>query len=89
MRVWNAESQSYDDIDATLTGAPSTPEECDTWYTGLIRTMKESPFLGPEMVDQLVTSTKHTEDPDTGAFTFPDAGSFSNRWTELAVSTTP
>ncbi len=83
-----------------------------------------SPYMGPEMVDNLVTSTTHSEvirtlalllflssattspcitqtrsslfqplsihalhkftQDNTGQFTFPDAGSFSNRWSFLS-----
>lgn len=86
VRYWDATARQYVVIDAALNGAPATPEAGDEWFVALIKKMKSSPYMGPEMVDNLVTSTTHVED-DAGRFTFPDAGSFSNRWTALVLKT--
>jgi hypothetical protein len=52
----------------------------------VVKILKGSPYLGPDNVDKLVTSTKHEWDGTT--FNYPDAGSFSNEWTDIVLATT-
>merc|ERR1712196_766843 len=89
LRVWNAETRAYDSVDCTLGGAPTTPEAVDAWYKESVLKLKQSLYVGPELLDRLVTSTrtvsmeKMMERDLDGAF----EGSFSNRWTCLVCST--
>ena len=89
LRVWNPAARAYDAVDATLGGAPTTPAEVDAWFVGVVKKLKASPYVGPALLDALVTSEKTTsmerlmEADYAGAFT----GAFSNRWTDLVVQT--
>jgi hypothetical protein len=86
VRVWDAEARQYTLVDNQLAGGPSTPEAAVAWYRGVVKILKGSPYLGPDNVDKLVTSTKHEWDGTT--FHYPDAGSFSNEWTDIVLATT-
>jgi len=87
VRAWNAETRSYDDIPNRLEGGPASVEEAEAWYAQVIKGLKNSPYLGPERVDQLVTSTAHEWDEPNENWVFPTAGTFSNKWTEIALAT--
>lgn len=88
LRVWNASSRSFTEVEPFLGGAPRTQEEADKWFTDLVRDLKNSPWIGPELLDKLATSVKHTFNPATSR---PEEyfGTCSNHWTELVVSTQP
>lgn len=85
IRVWDAEAREYRPVDNQLAGGPANEEERVAWYQTVIKKLKASLYLGPDNVDKLVTSTKHEYDGTT--FTYPDAGSFSNKWSEIALAT--
>lgn len=91
VRVWNPEQRCYESVDATLDGAPTTPEATDEWFVETIKTLKASHPQGSELLNRLVTSLK-TVDPSLveecsfeGAF----EGEFQNRWTDLILQTSP
>jgi len=86
LRVWDAATQSYLSIDPTMEGAPSTPEEVDVWFVQLIQKLKASEYLGPELIDNLVTSEKYEYDYELER-PCNFSGSFSNKWTDLIVAT--
>eukprot|EP00658_Telonema_sp_P-2_P022021 TRINITY_DN18792_c0_g1_i4.p1 TRINITY_DN18792_c0_g1~~TRINITY_DN18792_c0_g1_i4.p1 ORF type:complete len:279 (+),score=63.88 TRINITY_DN18792_c0_g1_i4:94-930(+) len=87
LRHWDAANQCYTPVDATMDGAPATPEAADEWYVNLIKKLKASPYLGAELIDALITSEKYDYDRETER-PCNFSGSFSNRWTEIAVNTT-
>jgi len=89
LRLWNAETRSYDYLDATLEGAPTTPGKIDAWYVDVVRKLKGSNYIGPELLDKLVTSQKTVSMPKLYERDFDAAfeGTFSNRWTELVCGT--
>jgi len=86
LRVWDARARQYKPLDPYLTGAPRSDTELDTWFKDLVKTLKNSPWIGPELLDRLATSEKHTIDPVVGR---PDefCGTFSSRWSQLVVGT--
>jgi hypothetical protein len=90
LRVWSAEKRRYDQLDPTLTGAPLTSAAVDEWYAATVKKLKSSNYVGPELLDKLVTSQK-TVDMDAlldGKFDAAFEGRFSNRWTDLVLATT-
>jgi len=92
LRVWDPATQKYAPVDPLLGGAPSNEQEADAWYVDLIRKLKQSIWLGSELIEQLVCCESYEIDPKTDR---PKEGSYSgevrNHWTELAlgVQTTP
>lgn len=83
LRAWNAETRSYDEIDAVLDGAPRTPEEVDAWFIDVVKKLKASNYVGSKLLDDLVSSDKTvTMDPEPQF-----EGTISNRWTELVLAT--
>mmetsp|Transcript_15095 Transcript_15095/g.32527 ORF Transcript_15095/g.32527 Transcript_15095/m.32527 type:complete len:247 (-) Transcript_15095:233-973(-) len=52
LRVWNAATQSYKDIDTQLTGAP-TPQEAGKWWADFVEELKGK--HGAEYIDSLIT----------------------------------
>ena len=87
VRVWNAGSRTYEDLPNGLQGGPSSVEEAEAWYAQAIKGLKNSPWLGSQKIDELVTSTGHEWDAEAQDFVFPTAGDFSNKWTDIAVAT--
>merc|ERR1712166_148936 len=87
IRVWDATARRYTSVETSLAGAPATPEATSAWYVDIVKKLKNSNWLGPKNVDDLATSTKHAYN-EAHDLVFPDAGSFTNKWVELVVSTT-
>ena len=96
VRIWDAATRAYTPYDPLLDGAPDTPAETDKWFVALITKLKSSPYLGEDLLNALVTSTrtvdmKMIEDrtPETMAEALDKGfeGTFSNRWTDLVVNT--
>ena len=73
-----------------MNGAPVGPEAVDEWYVALIKKLKSSPYIGPELIDNLVTCEGYEFDANTSR---PKDGSWrgkvQNRWTDLAVASNP
>jgi hypothetical protein len=63
--------------------------DIDAWYVSVVKKLKNSHFVGPEMLDALVTSVRTADMAalDRGDIAGAFEGSFSNRWTELVTST--
>jgi len=91
VRVWNAEGRCYDDIDATLEGAPGTPEEADKWFVETIKKLKGTHPQGSELLNRLVMSTRTLDATAVEECRFEVAfeGEFQSRWTDLIVQTEP
>lgn len=96
VRVWDAASRTYLSYDPLLEGAPTTPEETDAWFVALIKKLKSSHYIGEDLLNALVTSARTVDmkaiqdrTPETAAEAFSAGfeGTFSNRWTDLVVST--
>jgi hypothetical protein len=52
---------------------------------GVVRTLKASDYIGPELLDKLATSQRTVAtEPELEV-----AGEVSNRWTDLVLATTP
>jgi hypothetical protein len=91
IREWDAASRSYTAYDPLLAGAPVTAAEIDAYYASVVQKLKRSPYVGAVMLDALATSVRTADmkelekaDRDYGvAFD----GEFSNRWTEIVLST--
>jgi hypothetical protein len=88
IRVWNAAKRAYDSIDPLLDGAPTTPQETDAWFIGVVKKLKGSPYLGPDLLNRLVTSIRHTdmERIMSGQYEGAFEGSYTNRWVELVLN---
>ena len=63
LRVWDAATRSYAAVDPYLVGAPKSAAELDQYFAGVIKTLKGSPYLGADFVDEFGTSERHTFDP--------------------------
>eukprot|EP00658_Telonema_sp_P-2_P017362 TRINITY_DN16734_c0_g1_i3.p2 TRINITY_DN16734_c0_g1~~TRINITY_DN16734_c0_g1_i3.p2 ORF type:complete len:145 (-),score=30.54 TRINITY_DN16734_c0_g1_i3:1255-1689(-) len=59
LRLWNSDKRTYDAIDPTCNGAPTSPEEADAWFVRLVKKLKASPFLGEDFVNQLVKCERY------------------------------
>jgi len=86
LRVWDAATRSYTAVDPYLVGAPKSAAELDQWFAGVIKTLKGSPYLGADFVDEFGTSERHTFDPALGR---PSEffGKVDNHWTQLILAT--
>mmetsp|Transcript_2604 Transcript_2604/g.3794 ORF Transcript_2604/g.3794 Transcript_2604/m.3794 type:complete len:263 (-) Transcript_2604:236-1024(-) len=51
LRIWNATTQSYDIVDPTLDGTPTTERDRDMYWKDLVNKLKET--LGEDMEDML------------------------------------
>jgi ubiquitin-protein ligase len=91
IRVWNAETRSYDSLDPLLNGAPNTPEAVDAWYENVVRKHKSSNYMGSDLVDALVTSKKTVSMKELESRNLDGAfeGKFSNHWTDLCLRCKP
>ena len=89
LRLWDAASRSYASMDATLDGAPTDAASTDAWFVGVVRKLKASNYVGPAILDALVGSkkTESMEALGNGDFEAAFSGEFSNRWSELVLST--
>ena len=89
VRVWNAAARAYDVVGAELEGAPADAAAADAWFVGVVRRLKGSNFLGPDLLDALVTSTKTVSMEALGNRDYAAAfeGTFSSRWSQLVVDT--
>jgi hypothetical protein len=88
LRVWNAEALSYDSVEPTLNGAPVGPEETDAWFIGVVKKLKASNYLGPELLNALVTSkrTASMEALERRDIEAAFEGEVSSRWVELVLA---
>jgi len=89
VRTWNAESRSYDEVSATLVGAPIGEDSTDEWFIGVIKKLKSSNYLGSDLLDALVTSKKTVSMEALNTRDIPNAfeGEYSSRWSDLVLGT--
>jgi len=87
LRKWDAAAGQWLAIDPTMDGAPATEEQVKDYFCAVVSKLKASPWLGAEMVDNLVTSEKYGYDSQTER-PCDFEGSFQNEWTDLVVATT-
>mmetsp|Transcript_30781 Transcript_30781/g.80546 ORF Transcript_30781/g.80546 Transcript_30781/m.80546 type:complete len:1703 (+) Transcript_30781:130-5238(+) len=85
VRVWNPVTRKYDVLDNDLKSAPNSEKAAEAWFCSVIAKLKGSPYLGPENVDAMITGTGQEYSAD-GTLVMLGAGSFKNKWTELALS---
>jgi hypothetical protein len=52
LRKWNAETESYDEIDASLVGAPKNEKEADTYWARMLDGLRE--LRGKDYIDSLL-----------------------------------
>jgi hypothetical protein len=83
LRAWNPTTRSYDSIDATLDGAPTTPQAVDEWFCGIVKKLKASNYVGSQLLDDLVTSDRTVSMDPQPIF----EGKVNNRWTDLVLKT--
>jgi hypothetical protein len=57
VRRWDVDARKYVEVDNLLEGAPASDAEAEAWYKRVIATLKNSPYMGPENVDKMVTGT--------------------------------
>jgi len=88
VRVWNATTRSYDEVDGRLNGAPASGAAADAWFVKVVKKLKGSPYIGSELLNALVTSvsTASMEALEKGDFPNGFEGNFSSRWTDLVVN---
>ena len=90
LRVWSAIKLQYETVDPLMAGAPVTPEAVDAWYTEVVGKLKASPYLGSDLINNMVSCETYEIDPGTER---PKEGSYcgkkENRWTKLAVAAKP
>ena len=87
VRVWNAATRRYDAFDPTLRGAPPSPEAADAWFVSVVQQLKQSPYVGSDLLNRLVTSQRTLSMEALGRGDLEGAfeGQFQNHWTDLVL----
>ena len=82
MRLWNCETQSYEDFDTRLEGAPDSGEAAKQWFVDAIKFVKKN-LGGMNTSLEIATVWSQELNEKMGQL------GFTNQWTDLVLSLSP